>query len=166
MIAEQQIAICEAIIEILKIFADSEIGGQYEIDYKALCDYLNSAKCMVNYFNCGSKEEIYEHFTNECIDGLPVWRFLKLPEWTLNMVEKSFKAECEELHKEMQKKYKCYTCKYFKVRNTELGVLAECKYKEDEPKRMSDRPLRLARQQGPFEPKKSCKNYVSIKTVE
>ena len=29
----KQLMICAAIIEILQIFADTEIGGQYEIDY-------------------------------------------------------------------------------------------------------------------------------------
>ena len=104
------IMITDAIIDILKIFADSEIGGRYEINYEAISDYIESIRCVGDYFECSTKEEIYNRFTEDIYNGLPVWRFLILSDWTSNMVEKSFTAECEAEKERMYKTYKCFTC--------------------------------------------------------
>jgi len=91
-IQPKQLITCSAIIDILRIFADTEIGGQYEIDFEAVCNYLDSMRFGVDYFNCSTAEEIYERFTEDIYNGLPVWRFLKLPEWTMKMVERHFRT--------------------------------------------------------------------------
>ena len=114
-ITAKQLMACSAIIEILQIFADSEIGGQYEINYEAVANYIDSIKFSADYFECQTKEEIYERFTEDIYAGLPVWRWLKLSEWTMNMVERTFEDECQAEYRELCKKYKCLTCKYHKV---------------------------------------------------
>ena len=170
-IQPKQLITCSAIIDILRIFADTEIGGQYEIDFEAVCNYLDSMRFGVDYFDCNTTEEIYERFTKDIYNGLPVWRFLKLPEWTMKMVEKTFQNECDQTHMEMKRTYKCLSCKYLYVRNTSFGVLQECKYEkikekeEEEAYRRNNinshrefhkfRPYR----KGPFELKQECDNY-------
>ena len=156
-ITAKQLMACSAIIEILQIFADSEIGGQYEINYEAVANYIDSIKFSADYFECQTKEEIYERFTEDIYAGLPVWRWLKLSEWTMNMVERTFEDECQAEYRELCKKYKCLTCKYHKVNRTSLGVFYECTY-EDKPtfKRFRERSLR---REDRFELKKKCKNY-------
>lgn len=152
---DKQVMICDAIIDILKIFADSEIGGQFELDYTAIGKYLESARSAVDYFECSTKEEVYERFTEDIYAGFPVWRFLVLPKWTMDMVEQSFKSECEQEYQIMQNRYKCLSCKYYSARETMVGILQKCTYKCD-----SSRDHRLPEsRETVFQLKKHCKNY-------
>lgn len=162
----KQLMICAAIIEILQIFADTEIGGQYEVDYDKIVDYVNSFRCSADYFECSTKEDVYERFTQDIYAGLPVWRWLKLSEWTMKMVERTFEDECQAEYREMCKRYKCLTCKYYETQNTMLGVYQKCNYRKEEPNRMYNRHSHLLkRDDGPFELKKKCKNY-KVKMAE
>ena len=158
----KQLIIFSAIIDILTIFADTEIGGQYEFDYDAIDNYIGSFKCQAEYFDYITKDEIYEKFTQDIYNGLPVWRFLKLPDWTMNMVEKSFKAECENELEQLKKVYKCLTCQYYSVEKLSVGLTwQECKYEKEQNKRMFDRRYVLKREE-PFEIKTKCKNYKRV----
>ena len=164
-ITAKQLMACAAIIEILQIFADTEIGGQYEIDYEAVTNYIDSLKFSVDYFECSTKEDIYERFTQDIYNGLPVWRWLKLPKWTVQMVEKRFRDECHAEYLDMCKIYKCLTCKYHEVRKTDIGVFEKCTYIEEKSKNMRDRRYILKRVDDPFELKKKCRNY-QVKVAE
>lgn len=161
----KQLMICAAIMEILQIFADTEIGGHYEIDYDKIADYINSFRCPAEYFECSTKEDVYERFTQDIYAGLPVWRWLKLPEWTLKMVERTFEDECQAEYREMCRMYKCLTCKYYEARNTEIGVFQKCNYRKEEPNRMCNRHYHSLKRDEPFELKKKCRNY-EVKVAE
>lgn len=156
------VMITEAIIDILKIFADSEIGGQYQINHEAIADYLNSLRCASDFWESSTTEEIYERFTEDIIAGLPVWRFLILPEWTLNMVETMFAAEADAEYQQYCKTYKCPTCKYYGADYTDLGLFQECTYEKN--LRFSDR--RILPKREPFKPKKRCKNYIRKEDID
>lgn len=161
----KQLMIFSAIIDILNIFADTEIGGQYEFDYDAIDNYISSFKCQAEYFDYQTKDEIYAKFTQDIYNGLPVWRFLKLPNWTMNMVEKSFKTDCENEFEQLKKIYKCLTCKYFHSHRLGVGLIyQECKYEETHKtklKRQHDGVLK-PRREGAFEMKTRCDNYEVI----
>lgn len=160
----KQLMIFSAIIDILTIFADTEIGGQYEFDYDAIDNYISSLGCQAEYFDYQTKDEIYAKFTQDIYNGLPVWRFLKLPDWTTNMVEKSFKTECENELEQLKKIYKCLTCKYFHSHRLSAGLIyRECKYEkmQNETKRMCDRRFILKREES-FELKTTCDNYEKV----
>lgn len=161
----KQLMIFSAIIDILTIFADTEIGGQYEFNYDAIDNYISSFKCQAEYFDYKTKDEIYAKFTQDICNGLPVWRFLKLPDWTMNMVEKSFKTECENEMEQLKKIYKCLTCKYFKTERLSSGLLwQECRYEEThkaKSKRRHDSILK-PRREGAFEMKTKCDNYEKV----
>lgn len=45
----KQLMIFSAIIDILTIFVDTEIGGQYEFDYDAIDNYISSFGCQAEY---------------------------------------------------------------------------------------------------------------------
>lgn len=141
--------IYNAIIEILTIFADSEIGGEYEFDNDVIAKYLNT-KAIVDYFDCKTKEEIYERFTTDILAGAPVFRMLKIPEWTRTMLEKSFTQTLSEEETKAKKTYKCLTCEYYKEHNTIYGTVLKCEYPFDTFKRLERERFRL---------KKSCKYY-------
>lgn len=154
-LSAKQVMACEAITDILKIFADTEIGGQYEINHQAICDYLDSLKFVHDYFECETKEDVYTTFTQDIYDGLPVWRFLILPEWTKNIVEKSFQDDCKHDFNELAKKYKCLTCKYHSVKQTSIGTMAECTYNNNKHGKTNlSKNTRAS-----FEPKTECENY-------
>ena len=150
---EKALNIYNAIIEILTIFAESEIGGEYEFDNEVIANYLNT-KAFVDYFDCKTKEEIYEYFTNDILNGAPVFRMLKIPEWTRTMLEKSFEQTVSEERAKAEKTYRCLTCKYYKETHTSYGVALECKRPEKNPRFHS-----LTRREE-FRLKKSCKDYV------
>ena len=152
MISEKQLMVFSAITDILRIFADTEIGGQYEFDFATIAAYLDSFKMATDYFDCSSKEQVYERFTADIYNGLPVWRMLKLPQWTADMVEKSFAVECQQEYKQACKTYKCLTCKYFEMRETEIGVYQKCRHTQ-----------RIKRE--PFTIKKRCKNYEPVQKL-
>lgn len=153
--APKQLMIISAMIDMLRLFADNEIGGQYEINFDKLCNYIDSIRCVSDYFECDTEEDVYNKFTEDIYNGLPVWRFLILPKWTANMVEKSFNAECQNEYKQMEKTYKCLTCKYFKEQKTIMGILPKCTY--DAGSGRTD--LRRTSAHKPFNIKKRCKNY-------
>ena len=155
-----------AFSDILRIFADTEIGGQYELDYDAIANYVESIKGISDYFECTTKEEIYDRFTQDIYNGLPVWRFLKLPEWTMNMVEKSFTSEMSELYEAYKIKYKCLTCKYINIRETCAGILYKCNYHTiQNSKRQFGREHRPScRSNEPFELKETCEKYEPLAT--
>jgi len=160
-ITSKQMMACSAIVDIIRIFADTEVGGQYEINYDEIANYLDSFKFATDYFECQTKEEVYERFTKDIYNGLPVWRWLILPEWTKNMVERSFNEECEAEYKKLCKQYKCLTCEHYEVHNTEIGVYYECRLlkEKERSKRMCERRHSLKRDNEPFQLKKRCKYY-------
>lgn len=160
----KQLIIFSAITDILTIFADTEIGGQYEFDYDAIDNYISSFKCSAEYFDYSTKEEIYDRFTQDIYNGLPVWRFLKLPEWTMKMVEDSFRVECENELEQLKKIYKCLTCQYYHTEKLTMGLIwQECKYEKEQNKRkrMCDKRYVLKREE-PFEIKTKCNNYKKL----
>lgn len=117
----------EAITDILTVFISSEIGGDVEFDNEAIAEYINSFACVADFWGHHSKEDIYEKFTEDILNGYPVWRMIKLPEWTLKMVEKSFNIECLEAEQRAKKTYRCLTCKHYCEVSTQLGALSKCK---------------------------------------
>lgn len=131
----KELMIFSTIIDILTIFADTEIGGQYEFDYDAIDNYISSFGCQAKYFDYKTK------------------------------VEKSFKTECENELEQLKKIYKCLTCKYFKTERLSSGLLwQECKYEETHKtklKRRHDGVLK-PRRGGAFEMKTACDNYEKV----
>ena len=82
----------------------------------------------------------------------------------MNMVEKSFKTECENELEQLKKIYKCLTCKYFHSHRLSAGLIyRECKYEkmQNETKRMCDRRFILKREES-FELKTTCDNYEKV----
>ncbi len=164
MTNEKYLNIYSAIRDILVIFADSEIGGEYEFNNDVIARYLDG-KAIVDYWECNTKEEIYERFTQDIINGYPVWQMLILPKWTKNMVEKSFQAEIKQKEIKAKQTYKCLTCKYYKEDITSFGVHQSCNKDKTTKENHQGREIRfLPARKGPFELKKSCKYYEFIGT--
>lgn len=163
-IIDRDLIVFSAITDILRIFADTEIGGQYEFDYEKIANYLDSPKVHNDYWGCKTKEEIYQRFTEDIYNGYPVWQMLKLSPWTAKMVEKSFTDFCEQLYNDSCKKYKCLTCKFYLVIDTSLGPLDKCVYREEQlklnnSKRMTGREKHFDSYRESFTLKEQCDFY-------
>lgn len=131
-----------AMKEFLLIFASEHIG-QAELDIDKIAEFLCSGRFLVKMFNTEDDEEIYKLLENETLAGLPIWDFFILSDWTREILEKNFKQEVKIEFDNLKKKYKCYTCKYYHIRDTEFGILEKCKFKKREN----------------FKIKKECINY-------
>ena len=120
------VKITSAIREMLEVFAEQEIGYSVEIDDDALASYIGSNKCFADYFSATTKEEMYDVFLKQILDGYPVWQLLKLSDWTKGMLQREFQKEIDEEEREMKKMYACLTCKYYSYTETSLGRLHKC----------------------------------------
>ena len=145
-----------AVKDIVETFAETEIGSGCEIDVDAVDAYCSSLRFVNDMWGIYNKEEIYQAVTDDILAGYPIWQLLKIPEWTKNMLEREFAREQQRKREELEREYKCYTCKYFVEKETGLGTWMECTWKPLETKRNFDwRPRRGSN----FEVKKRCKNY-------
>jgi len=151
---ERQIYYLLATKEILELFAEQELGSRCEINIPAVLGYIKSIKFVNDCWGLNTKEEIYQLVTDDILSGYPIWQLLDMPEWTRNMVEREFTLSQEEKRKQLIKKYKCYTCKYFEEHETSLGIFRECK-------RPRDKHDGWLHRRGYFDPVKKCKYYVS-----
>lgn len=142
-----------AVCDIVQIWGETEIGT-CEVDEEVVANYCCSDKFWKDHFNCHTKEDIYEKLTNDIINGFPVWEFLKLSDWTKEMLEKSFATEQTEKWKELCKTYKCYTCEYYHSEDTGLGLYEKCKKPKDDIRQRG-----MMRKREIFEVKKNCKHY-------
>lgn len=167
MVAPKTLDIYNAIVDILRIFADTEIGGQYEINNAAVADYLNSFACSAHFFDENDKEAIYQKFTEDILNGYPVYKMLILPEWTMKMVKNLFERERQEEYAEACNKYKCLTCKYLseKYINTIGETAYQCFYREEDKsaehttKRTGGRERRRQKPDFLNEFKTECEHY-------
>lgn len=121
------LSISSAIREMLEIFAEQEIGNNIEIDEEALAEYMSSERCIADYFEAKTKEEMYEIFLKQLLNGYPVWQMLKVSDWTKNMLNREFQKEIEEQDRKMKESYACLSCKYYSCVEVELGALHRCK---------------------------------------
>ena len=141
--------------EIISIFGQMEIGND-EVDIEELATYLSSDKFFFDTFTAETEEEMQRQITELIENGFPIWRFLKCSDWTKNMVEKSFKEECEQEKQELFKTYKCLTCQYYTCQQTQIGLLQKCSYEEEKTKHR-------IRKREEFNLKKKCKHYIKRK---
>lgn len=123
---ERLIKISGAIREILEIFVSQEIGENVEVDEDALAEYMDSYRCIADYFDANTKDKMYEVFLNQVLAGYPVWQLLKLSDWTKNMLIREFNAELEEEKRKAQKTYACLRCKHYSYDDVSLGRIHKC----------------------------------------
>jgi hypothetical protein len=138
--------------EIVSIFGQTEVGTD-EVDIEALSEYLSSDKFFVDLFDYKTKdiESIDWYITNLIENGFPVWQFLKISDWTKNMIEKSFKKECQEELKELQQTYCCLSCQHYMIKDTSIGLLVRCTNKNCKQY--------FGNRNGPLQLQEKCKEY-------
>ena len=116
--------------DFLQIWGNNNIGN-VEIDVVKVSEYLLSGKWMVDGFGLDTKEDMYIYVENQVLNGMPIWEFFIISDWTRNMLEKSFRQEIKIVHEEMYEKYACMTCILYSVKETEYGILQRCNKPRD-----------------------------------
>lgn len=144
-----------AVIDIVKIFGETELGS-CEVDEEAVAEYCTSNKFVNDNFECTSKEDLYQKITDDIINGMPVWEFLKVSDWVREILEREIISKRKAEYKKLCKKYKCYTCKYYEQFEASFGTLEKCKYVKPIVT-IADRFK--SRRDDDFEVKTKCENY-------
>ena len=156
---ERQLMIYQVITEVLQVFADTEIGTDIALNNKVIAAYLNSDEHIGDYFDAKTKEDCYAVFTNQILNGYPVWRMLDLPEWTMSQMEKEFHDRLDQQEQKAKQQYKCLTCTYYSEIQCAFGILPKCTRLSERSKSTKDRFL-PERKQKTFEIKEECEHYI------
>lgn len=146
----------EAMIRFAEIFGNENLGT-CEVDISKVICYAETEQFkLIVGWDCSTLEDHYKLIEDMVLDGFPIWHFLKLSDWTMNMLDREFRKEVQkaiEAEQLEQKKYKCYSCEYFNEHRTSLGILYEC----NKPKPPRER--RRLRSREPFRPRKECDDF-------
>ena len=118
----------EGLIRFLEIYANDEIGGDVEIDITKIALLVNSPSFENDdLYSYNNIEDIFKLLENLAIMGLPIWRFLKIGEYQMNMLERSYDKLREENLLKIAKQKSCFGCIWFENIDTPFGKLERCK---------------------------------------
>lgn len=116
---EMAIAWYQACVNVVSIFGETEVGGA-EPNHYAIVNYMSSIGFVSDAFDAPAGENAVQFFEEQLIErilnGFPVWRFLKLSPWAMEMMEKSFVEECDVGEAERKRTYCCLRCEYLRER--------------------------------------------------
>lgn len=151
-----------AVKDIVELFAEQELGVAYDINVPAVLAYVDSFEFAAHAIECNSKEAIYQLITDDILNGFPVWRLLLCSDWTMNIMERELNRQVQREKEERERKYKCYTCKYFQLDETSIGTFMDCKFLEMHAEETGRRFLGWRSRDRDFKPKTKCKNYEKL----
>ena len=118
----------EAFVLISEIYAQTEIGENIKVDIPKIAVFVNSPDFEnQECYQITDLTKIYEHITNEILGGFPIFRFLKLSKWQLEMCEKDWQLRTNEEEKALQEKYPCKRCIHLYEKYTSMGMICKCK---------------------------------------
>lgn len=126
-IQERKFMYIEGLIRFLEIFAQNEIGN-VEVDIEKIALWVNSPYFEnVDIYSITSIEKIYDMLTTDIIDkNIPLYRFLKLDNYKLNIFEKEHKKQLIEDFNADGDKYPCLKCIWYENKVTSFGTLSKC----------------------------------------
>lgn len=118
----------EAFVLIAEIYAQTEIGEGIKVDIPRIAVFVNSPDFEnQECYQITQLSQIYDHITEEILNGFPIFRFLKLTDWQLKMCEKDWQSRINEEEEELKKKYPCKRCIHLHEKYTSLGMICKCK---------------------------------------
>ena len=157
---KKQLSYFNTFINIIQVWGDQEIGN-CEVDVDKLSNYLSSLTFFTDTFELNFVSEFEENITQQLLNGFPVWNYLKISDWTKNMVSKSFKDDCEKEKEDLKKQFICLRdCKYYNSTQTEIGLFERCSFKSSfESEMIGRKATNWETRRDCFELKRKCKNY-------
>lgn len=127
----------KAFLQFVEIWAGEEVGSSAEIDFVKVFKYLQSERFFFQEFENTKdlpEDKLYEialkSVEQKVTGGFPIWEYLKVSPWTMNMLKVSFDKEAEAEFNANKKKYPCLTCRYFSLQHFTMGDLDKCSNKE------------------------------------
>ena len=117
----------EGLIRFLEIYSQTEIGDGIEIDIVKIALHINSPRFEnVSLFSFTSIKDVFSLLENMTLNGLPVWRFLKLTDWQQSILEKEYDKLLKQARVSTIKKHPCYGCIWYDENETFLGTAKQC----------------------------------------
>lgn len=122
------------IVETLKIHGAITYGTD-DIDVDALMHFLKSPNMTARCWGCDNLDEIEEIVLQDILNGMPVWRFFHLPQWTQDILEREWEEICAEEEKRRQEQeehdkrtYLCLqNCAHLDRHESAMGLFIKCK---------------------------------------
>lgn len=151
----------QSITEVLQIYSEQEIGYSAEINLEKLEHYISSPATANTFWNANTMDDFKEIFTQEILNGEPVWLLLDIPKWTSDMLNREFAELLAEHDRKMKEKYKCLTCKYHSTVNTFLGDIHKCELVDKANREKYSKKKHILRPREPvgIQLKTRCKDY-------
>lgn len=98
------------LIRFLELYAKNELGA-YEIDMQKVLLYVNSPNFEnVVLPNIKTTRKIYKDMELGILNNIPFYRFFKIPNKKMQMLEREHRQGVQEEYKELSKEYPCYKC--------------------------------------------------------
>jgi hypothetical protein len=156
----QKLYFFEAIRDFVVLYARNNIGSRIEVNIEEIAKYLTSDRFMFHVqINYQSKEKMLEMVENDLLNGMPIWKFLKLSKFQYKHLKEEFE-EIVEKQKEKKEIYKCDDCIFYKNQETSIGKILSCKPEAyvnlANIKRKSDE-----RREGTDLPVKECEDWLN-----
>lgn len=116
----------EGLIRFLQLYGANEIGCS-EVNIEKVALWVNSP-CFENVSirNIKSIKDVYKYITADILHNIPLYRFLKLTDSQLKIMEKEHYNELYDDFKQNAIKYPCLDCAWYHVEDTNLGRLSQC----------------------------------------
>lgn len=152
----------EALIDFTNIYAQIEIGDSIEMDLQKISLYVNSPIFEnEDVFYIKNIEDIYKRLEFEVLNGLPLWRFLKLTKYQNKIFEGMYSQTLKDIKDKKEKLSPCYTCVWYNKFHTDFGTIEECKKSSWLERNFG------SRSEGCLEPEKvkHCKFHTTLENV-
>ena len=117
----------EGLIRFLQLYAQNEIG-EVEVDIEKAALWINSpAFENVDIYRLATRQSIYSSLTRDLTErNIPLYRFLKLSDYQLRLLEKEHYVELQAEFEKDCEKYPCLKCLWYSNEATVFGSLSQC----------------------------------------
>ena len=123
----------EGLIRFLELYACNEIG-ETEVDIEKVALWVNSPYFEnVDIYHIKTINDVYKSLTDDLIEyNIPLYRFLKLDENKLALLEKSHRNQLLQEYIKDSEIYPCLKCIWYSMTQTDFGPLSKCRCPKEE----------------------------------
>lgn len=157
----------EGLIRFLELYGQNEIGN-VEVDIEKIALWVNSPYFEnVDIYKITSIDNVYEILSKDIIErNVPLYRFLKLTPYQLNILEKEHRENLIKSFYEDADRYPCLKCIWYTTSLTQFGQLSKCRLPEDIKNGSRFRSVREGYHDITTEKHRNCKHITTIENYE
>lgn len=86
----------EAMIRFTEIFGNENIGN-CEVDISQVISFAETQQFqLMMSWDCHTLDDYYKLIEDMVLDGFPIWNFLKISDWTKDMMKREFQKVLQE----------------------------------------------------------------------